>query len=133
MTFEERYEDVLQNIEFAIVGVYHAHPEMVDFQAQTGLEWALRVYGAEQRGRAAPPEPAGLPGEVGRAVKAMCDWRLGRSRMTAEDGQELAATIEPKTLDEIVACLKRVRRSIEFWTRKGGRQGYLEFVAGFVG
>ena len=40
--------------------------------------------------------------------------------------------VESISLDEIVACLKRVRKSINRWTRTGGRQGYLTFVSQFV-
>jgi hypothetical protein len=40
--------------------------------------------------------------------------------------------LEPKTVDEIIACLKRIRRSIQFWQKKGGRQGYLTFISEFV-
>ena len=39
---------------------------------------------------------------------------------------------EPVTRDEIIACLKRVRKSIHLWTREGGRQGYLTFVSRFI-
>jgi hypothetical protein len=37
----------------------------------------------------------------------------------------------PITLDEMIACLKRVRRSVKRWTKEGGRRGYLDFVDGF--
>jgi len=36
------------------------------------------------------------------------------------------------TLDEIVACLKRVRKSISGWTRRASRQGYLTFIDQFI-
>ena len=129
MDLEERYLDVLQNIEFAIVQVYRAHPDLYDAQVESALGWVVRAYNAEARGKPAPAALAGLPGDVAAGVMAMCEWRLGRT--PAVPG---AAAVEghPKTRDEIVACLKRVRRSVEFWTKKGGRQGYLEFVKGFV-
>lgn len=38
----------------------------------------------------------------------------------------------PLALDEIIACLKRIRKSIEHWNRRGGRQGYLNFASQFV-
>lgn len=40
--------------------------------------------------------------------------------------------MEPVALDEIIACLKRVRKSINLWTREGGRRRYLTFVSQFV-
>jgi hypothetical protein len=49
-----------------------------------------------------------------------------------EEGEVAEISPEPITLDELVACLKRVRKSINLWTRKGGRQGYLTFVSKFI-
>jgi hypothetical protein len=40
--------------------------------------------------------------------------------------------MEPKTIDEIIACLKRIRKSINRWNKVGGRQGYLIFVSDFI-
>ena len=36
------------------------------------------------------------------------------------------------TVDEILACLKRLRTSVKRWTKDGGRQGYLTFVDEFI-
>ena len=43
MGVEEEYQDVMQNIESAIVGVYRDHPELADFQVDQALEapWML--------------------------------------------------------------------------------------------
>jgi len=38
----------------------------------------------------------------------------------------------PKTLDEIIACLQRILRSIELWQRERGQRGYYDFVSQFV-
>jgi hypothetical protein len=35
-------------------------------------------------------------------------------------------------VDVIIACLKRIRKSVEKWNKQGGRQGYLTFVEQFV-
>ena len=42
--FEERYQDVLQNIEFGITQVYRNHPEMTDWEALAAIEALLRAY-----------------------------------------------------------------------------------------
>lgn len=40
------------------------------------------------------------------------------------------------TLAEIAACLKRIRKSVELWTKtktkEQGRQGYLNFVQNYI-
>lgn len=132
--FEERYEDVLQNIEFGIIQVYHNHPEMTDWEALAAIEALLRTYRAEAKGRqAAPPSLNPLAEEVYDLVETMCEWRLGREMpFSAKEGEPMEFPVEPITLDELIACLKRVRKSIKFWSREGGRQGYLTFVSQFV-
>jgi len=132
--FEEEYEDVLQNIEFGIVRVYHAQPTLLDVDVDHALEGLVRAYQAEQRGRAAPALRLSLPAQaVYDSVRPMCEWRLGREPLYTEAGKKLDVGPEPLTLDEIVACLKRVRKSVAFWTKERGRQGYLSFVSQFIG
>ena len=128
--FEERYEDVLQNIEFSIVEVHRRHPELMDYDVDTALEALVSRYGAEARGRT-PREHAlpGLRGEVYDAVLAICEWRIGRAPF---DGAP-ATDKQQKTAEEIAACLKRIRNSVQRWTKERGRQGYLTFVARFLG
>jgi len=36
------------------------------------------------------------------------------------------------TVDEIIACIKRIRSSISLWTKQSGRQGYLTFIDPFL-
>lgn len=129
---EEDYEDVLQNIEVAIIGVYRADPSLLDAHVDAALDGLLRVYQAEARGRSAPNLHLSAPARaVFTAVQTMCGWRLGRETLVSEAGVEI--TPEPLlSLDVIMACLKRVRRSVALWTREHGRQGYLNFVAQLI-
>ncbi len=127
--FEERYLDVLQNLEAAILQVYHRHPNLLDSQVNAALEMLLGRYTAEQSGRTARPVHLdGARQEVFLAVEAVCEWRLGRGML---DG-ELAEQSEIKGVEEIVACLKRIRKSVERITKECGRQGYVEFISGFL-
>ncbi|MEW5827540.1 MAG: hypothetical protein AB1846_01520 [Chloroflexota bacterium] len=140
--FEERYLDVLQNIESGIVSVYRNHPEMTDYEAQKAVEALIREYQAETTNRPVPAVAMNpLAQETYHSVKAMCEWRLGRVQIAKEEKKSffkrpakksVEIPIEPKTVEEIVLCLKRVRKSIELWNRRSGRQGYLDFVSGFV-
>lgn len=134
LPFEKRYEDVLQNIEFGIVQVYRNHPEMTDWEALTAIEALLRTYRAEAKGRQAPPPSLDpLAEEVYDLVETMCEWRLGRETpFMHKDGEPVEFPMEPITLDELMACLKRVRKSINRWRRQGDRQGYLTFVSQFI-
>jgi hypothetical protein len=94
----------------------------------TALEALIGDYSAELRGRT-PPERqlADLCGDVYRAVRAICEWRLGR------EAEGMPAVADgAKTVEEIVACLKRIQKSVRRWTKEGGRQGYLRFVGQYL-
>jgi hypothetical protein len=64
-------------------------------------------------------------------VKAICDWRLGRETLIKEKRKQ-KTQIQPLTVNEIMACLKRIRKSVETWTRESGRQGYLLYISQFL-
>ncbi|MBI4537785.1 MAG: hypothetical protein HY712_07485 [candidate division NC10 bacterium] len=132
-TADDQYLDVLQNIEFGIVTVYRERAEMSDYAVMRMLEALIDRYTAEKIGR--PPRDFGLSG-VERVllstVRRICEWRLGRER--APDGWSSAEGMapEPKTVDQIILCLKRVLKSAKRWNKEGGRQGYLDFITRFV-
>ncbi len=131
--FAEEYEDVLQNIEFAIVSVYREHSGLLDFEVERALNALIVAYQAEQQHRTPSPiEFSPLVQLVFTRVRVMCEWRLGRETFTfAESGEEIPQPL-PLSLDEMVACLKRIRKSVQKWNRRQGRQGYLQFVDGFI-
>jgi hypothetical protein len=132
--FEEQYEDVLQNIEFALVQVYRADEEMTDYDALQAINALIRTYQAEER-RRQPPALRLLPAQEAalESVQGMCELRLGRAQLRKkEETAELPPMIAPVTLAEIIACLKRVRKSIELWRKEGGRRGYYDFVSPFL-
>jgi hypothetical protein len=131
--FEERYRDVLQNIEFGIVQVYREHREMTDWHAESAVEALLHAYEREAqrreiRHRSLDP----LAEEAYVIMRAMCDWRLGRESVHNEDGEPVRFPGEALSLAEIIACLKRIRKSIRYWTKQAGRQGYLRYVDQFI-
>ena len=129
--FEDQYLDVLQNIESAIVQAYREHPDLADGNVDRALEGLVRLYQAEARGRAAPVlRLRELEQQVYDGVKEMCDWRMHRPEPDPQEPDRpvfLPGT--PLTVEEIIACLKRIRKSIALWTKQGGRQGYLDYIA----
>ena len=123
--FEEEYMDVLQNIEMAILSVYREHRTLLDYDVDKALNALWTEYRNEKQDRSAPAmqlvENAQL---VYERVRDMCEWRLGRKTLQMQ-GKGKKIKVEPISLDEIMDCLKRIRKSIELWTKQGGRQGYL--------
>jgi len=129
--FEDQYLDVLQNIEAVIMSVYREHRELADHNVDNAVSGLVRVYQARLKERPAPRLPlTGREQELYSAIKDLCDWRLGE----LPQGEEAQAgdTAILNTPDEIVACLKRIRKSVTFWTKESGRQGYLNYISNFL-
>lgn len=132
-SFIEEYSDVLQNIEFGLVGAYDRNPNLTDTGVIYAVETLIKVYTGELRGReVAPPQFKPEEREAYDAAKAMCDLRLGRTSMEDEKGRKIEAGGEPLTSEEIIACLKRIVKSINTWYKRGGRRGYYEYVRQFI-
>ena len=131
--FEEEYLDVLQNIEAAIVGVYREQPALLDYEVENALNALLREYQAEQQERRLGPialKP--LPQVIHARVRSMCEWRLGRQSPFIQAAGEAGPLPDPLSLAEIVACLKRIRKSVQTWSKHEGRQGYVRFISEFI-
>ena len=131
---EEEYLDVFQNIEFAIITVYRQIPELNNWDVENALEALLRQYQAEWREKEVRPVHLSTERkrDVYDSVQSTCEWRLGRSSILTIDDEVLPLPGQPLSLEEIVAILKRLRKSVRFWHKQGGSQGYLEFTDQFI-
>jgi hypothetical protein len=130
MALEDAHLDVLQNIEFAIVSVYREQPGLRDTQVMRALDALIDVYRAETRGHT--PKEVSLPeleDTVFQRTKEMCELRLGRQAPAVRKQVPFEGD---KTASDILACLRKIRRSVERWNKRGGQQGYLQFVSDFV-
>jgi hypothetical protein len=131
MKVEDEFQDVLQNIEFAIVSVFRQDNSVLDMNVLDAVNALTRLYEAEDQKRN-PPEArlTDRSQKIFDAARKACEWRLGRHPgppyPPTEDISEL------NTPAQIVACLKRLRKSIERWSKQGGRQGYLSFVKQYI-
>ncbi len=130
MRLEEKNLDILQNIEFAIVSVYEDHPTLLDYRVMGALDALVGAYRAESRGHT--QKQISLEDEereIFDRVKSVCEWRMGRTQNP--NGLEVPQ-VEPRSLDEILSCLRKVRKSVDKWNSRGGPQGYLRFVSQYV-
>lgn len=140
MNWEDRYLDVMQNIEFALVTVYRLHPEMTDWDAIEAVKGLIRTYKAERDGRAvSPPQLNPLAQKAYESVKEICEWRMGRQplkleRETEHGREPFTVTVGERTvpLSDMIACLQKILNSIERWNKRMGRRGYFEFVSQFL-
>jgi hypothetical protein len=46
--------------------------------------------------------------------------------------QALSGLFEPISHEILIACLKRIRKSVRFWNKQGGRRGYLTYIEKFL-
>ncbi len=120
--------DVLQNIEFAIIEVYRADPSVLDVDAKDAVDALVRHYHAEEVQHAPPARRVGERAErVFLSVQSICEWRLGRSAMADETEGPAGMPVA-----ELVKALRKIQKSIPFWTSGGGRRGYLNFIGQFL-
>ena len=132
MKWQEENLDVLQNLEFAIVEVWRANPEMTDYTALRAYEAARQFYRAERRGHPTKPSAlSGLDATAFEALKQMCEFRLGRNP-GPPPAEEKDVPVTPLPVEKLVACLQELAKSVERHTRSGGRQGYLKFIDPFL-
>ena len=127
MNVEEKFMDVLQNIESEVVRMWRKNPSMTDYAVTRVYEEAIAYYSAVAH--AQPPKPSRLSGlelQLFQSVQGAADRRL--AGFTLDDGTK----IEPIAASDLVDCFKRLRKSVDRWTRTGGRQGYLSFVVQYV-
>jgi hypothetical protein len=130
MPADVKNEDVLQNIEMAVVQVYRDHPTLADYQVDAAYEALGRTYVNETRGKAPIPPKGELPLAVYEHAKNICDWRLGRQQIVDEENAPLV--FDPLSMDEMLECLKRLRKSVALWNKRNGSQGYLQYVNQFL-
>lgn len=129
MRLEERYSDVLQNIESVIVGIFKNNPKLTDRQVITAMDSLISNYEREKRNRPlTAPELSGQAGVVFEGCFQVCEWRLGRESLEYSGSN----VVETLSASEIYACLKRLRKSMRLWHKRDGKQGYLTYVSQFI-
>ncbi len=118
-SFEEQYFDVLYGIEAAVIGTFAAHPNAKDRHADTALSGLIRLYNAGVKGKRPPRLKLNETEQAFfDALKAICE---GYMSGVGDAGY---------TVDEIILCLKRIKRSVGQMMKVGGLDGnkYLTFT-----
>lgn len=129
MKFEDTFAEVLLNMEASIVHIYHENPGLQDKEVAIAVDALIGGYIAEEKNR--PEREIQLPGtahHVYQNLMAICEWSMGRVQI-ADPYVSIDHYIE---IREVLGCLKRIKKSIRFWKKKDGPQGYLRYVSEFV-
>ncbi len=129
---DEKYLDVMQNIESVIASAYRDDQSITDYSIMSVLEALISMYTAEETRR--PPRPvklSSLEQTLFESVKDICEWRLGRGDLK-NSLEESGGDSGKKTVAEMLVILKRLLKSVKFWNREEGRQGYLNYICRFL-
>jgi hypothetical protein len=119
MRVEEQFESQLMQIEAVFVKLYRKHPSLMDSQVERVIEFCIRDYNARIRGTDSPAC------KLGDLDLVMFNDVLKISDELTDQGAEFS-------VNELVPCLKRIRKSIRRWNKVGGRQGYLTYINQFL-
>lgn len=127
LSFEDEYFEVLQSIEHNIYEVYNSNHDIVDYNVNKVLNGLVRTLENKKRDR--KPPRLKLKGDEQRIYDKL--YSLAQL-FTGEDDTFSELIDEPLTYDEMIACFKRIQRSIKLMSDQG-RQGYLNFIKQFFG
>ena len=124
LSFEEEYFDVLRAIETQIYTAYSDNPDLLDFNVDKALNGLVRTLQNEQRGKKAPNLKLKSDEQtIYKLLQSLANLYLGKDDMKPD---------QLLTVDEMVACFKRIQRSIKLMSDQG-RQGYVNFIKQFFG
>ncbi|MCL1078750.1 hypothetical protein D5R81_12325 [Parashewanella spongiae] len=119
MRFEDKFIVELEAIETAIAEVYRSNSETYDSQVDRALGSVISNLKAQQKNR--PSQPNSYSG-----VDLQLYQTISQTTQTLlEDETDL-------TVEDVINCLKTVRKSVKRWNKQNGRQGYLTFIDRFV-
>lgn len=126
MEFIEEYMGVLQNIEFALLSSVEDHPELTDHDMLNVIEQLINYYKFQPTGdlSSAKRKLNPVQQEILETVNSMCESKLGIQPPPIKE-----MVCDPITQEELLLCLKRIEKSIKFWSKQGGRKGYITFVS----
>jgi hypothetical protein len=119
-------EDVLKAIENAVIQLATGHPEMNNYTVGRAYDAAIEHY-LEIARQHTPREVRlnGLDALTSAAVREAWEQRLGKPLSDAQPSPALAPA-------DLLICLRKLRKSVDFWTKQGGRTGYLDHVSQYI-
>ena len=130
----EVYAHVLFSLESAIHQVAYPNKDISDGQIELALERLIRHYQREAAGREPRPTRLGAGSrQIFDITMDIAEFQLGRTEVIAvQTGETLTLGDEAINHAELIACLKRIRKSVRFWSRQGGRRGYVSYIHNFL-
>jgi hypothetical protein len=129
MAVEDEHFEVLATLESAVFRFFQENPQLTDYEVDKVYGALVQKYRGEAIGKTVAPARGELAGPLYERVKAVCEWQLGRADLQGKD--KLAST-DAISVEVLIDCLKRLRKSVDLWTTEGGSQGYLMYISQFM-
>lgn len=131
MQWKDEELPALRELESAIVELWRKHPDMTDYVAGRAYEGTFQIYRALRRGHQPKPVTAqGADAAALEAIRSVCERLLATGPAPMKNNPR--GNTAPVPLAKLVEYLRELQRSVERHTALGGRQGYLNFVRGFL-
>ena len=125
--FVVEYEALLMDIETSIIHLHRRQP-LVDYDVMEALEALITAFKQiSQEREPQVPRLSERAGQVYGNVLEVCIRRMGTEGVSPDRG-ELPEGDRAYSAAEILACLKRILKSVIKWNKGFGRLGYLTFV-----
>jgi len=115
---EDKYFDELFELEFSIIEIFRKNPSLIDLEVLIALDASIVNCKNIQKGY---PQKSFNSTEIIQSVYKNID-------VTCKNLIS-SGTI---SIDELLWCLKRIKKSLKSWNKRDGRQGYLNFVDKFI-
>nr|MBI1231810.1 hypothetical protein [Cytophagales bacterium] len=124
MPLQEKYIFILEDIEASVIKYYRKYPELTDHGVARIYEALGDHFSAISLNR--PPKNFDLADLEKRILKSIVRICSALIEETPPDG------MEPITPEIILLCLKTMKKSLQKWTKRYGRHGYLNFISNFI-
>ncbi len=133
MRVDEEFRNVLMNIEIQVIDIANDNPEIADYQVEKVYSALLSKYKALNRGKEAKEVNFKEPTDtLYTQVGAICSFFVGDIKPKDEDGEPINIPLDTISYEDMIACLKSLRKSVKLWNKEGGQKGYLNYVKEFV-
>jgi hypothetical protein len=129
----DKHISIMQSLEMNLANHYSEQPQLTDYDVSDAFDALARHYKANLDNRTFTPNLKGRSKEVFELLQTITDVFVSNGQFpTNADGPLVPENMQSYTVEDVLACTKRLQSSLKLWTKEGGRQGYLNYISQFV-
>lgn len=115
---EDIYFDQLFELEQSIIEVFRKTPDLIDLEVLSALDATIMNYKNFKRGFSQKSfNSTEIIQSVYENIETIC-----KELISSE------TNVKEISIDELLWCLRRIKKSLKMWNKNMGRQGYLNFI-----